>query len=344
MIFSGDIALPYKDAIKIELPESLNHKVWFGNLEGSLLKNTDNLLNKSAVFNNYSAIEDLLNKIPFKVFGIANNHLLDAANIKTTLENLDELGVLSVGAGSNIQDARKSVLVNDENNNMFEVLAFGWNAINCIYATSTKEGVNPYTKNNVISQVEDKLKSIGEKKLVCYFHWNYELEIYPQPVDRELAYKLIDMGVFAIIGCHAHRVQGCEIYKDHPIVYGLGNFLFPQGVFMDGKIKFPDFTTKQLAFEIDSNSNFILHWFEYNKQQQQVVFLHSEDLRHSKLLKETPFKNVEHSQYRKWLKINRYHRRKFLPIFNYSGSEHIVELKVNLILLRDRLIRIIKGL
>lgn len=46
--------------------------------------------------------------------------------------------------------------------------------------------------------------------VICFFHWNYELEKYPQPFDRQLAMDLIDMGVAAVIGCHAHRTQPIE--------------------------------------------------------------------------------------------------------------------------------------
>ena len=63
------------------------------------------------------------------------------------------------------------------------------------------------------------------RRIIAFMHWNTELELYPQPLDRELSHALIDLGVFAVIGCHAHRVQGYEIYKGHPIVYGLGNFI-----------------------------------------------------------------------------------------------------------------------
>lgn len=56
-------------------------------------------------------------------------------------------------------------------------------------------------------------------------HWSYELEAEPQPFERELAQKLIDMGVFCVMGCHPHRVGGIEFHKGSPIVYSLGNWL-----------------------------------------------------------------------------------------------------------------------
>jgi poly-gamma-glutamate synthesis protein (capsule biosynthesis protein) len=39
---------------------------------------------------------------------------------------------------------------------------------------------------------------------------------------------MIDAGADAIIGHHPHVVQGMEIYKQRPIFYSLGNFIFDQ--------------------------------------------------------------------------------------------------------------------
>ena len=54
-------------------------------------------------------------------------------------------------------------------------------------------GVTPYTKGNVLECVKEELQY--NEPVVCFMHWNYELEKYPQPYDRQLAMDLIDMGV-----------------------------------------------------------------------------------------------------------------------------------------------------
>lgn len=43
---------------------------------------------------------------------------------------------------------------------------------------------------------------------------------------EELAHRCIDLGANAIIGHGPHLVRGIEIYKDAPIFYSLGNFVF----------------------------------------------------------------------------------------------------------------------
>ena len=54
--------------------------------------------------------------------------------------------------------------------------------------------------------------------------------------DRSLANSLIDLGVDAVICSHTHRVQGAEIYQGKPIIYGLGNWIFPQHKFWNGNL------------------------------------------------------------------------------------------------------------
>ena len=50
MIFVGDIALPYKESIKLKnLPFSFNSKQWFGNLEGALIDNSKENINGRAL-------------------------------------------------------------------------------------------------------------------------------------------------------------------------------------------------------------------------------------------------------------------------------------------------------
>ena len=93
MIFTGDIAQPLSS---VKLPDNLpNGGVWVGNLEGSLIDANNG--SGKGVYNNLEAIRDLCSRIPFKAFGIANNHLLDSAPVETTLRNAERLGVPTCG-------------------------------------------------------------------------------------------------------------------------------------------------------------------------------------------------------------------------------------------------------
>lgn len=57
-----------------------------------------------------------------------------------------------------------------------------------------------------------------------------EIATYQQP----LAHAIIDAGASAIFGHHPHVVHGVEFYKDAPIFYSLGNFVFSNSIVEPG--------------------------------------------------------------------------------------------------------------
>jgi poly-gamma-glutamate capsule biosynthesis protein CapA/YwtB (metallophosphatase superfamily) len=75
--------------------------------------------------------------------------------------------------------------------------------------------------------IEDVGRARATADIVIVFeHWGNEYAQYPMRYQRLLGRTLIDAGADAVIGAHAHVVQPIEIYKNHLIAYGLGNFVF----------------------------------------------------------------------------------------------------------------------
>lgn len=312
MIFTGDFAQPYTDAYSILIPNELQVRTWLGNLEGSLIDGRGKKENVRGVYNDVEVIEGLCKEVPFVAFNIANNHLLDVAGVKTTLDNAKRLGIPVVGAGQNLQEAQKSIVIADSDGVSYRILAFGWENIQCEPAKGNKHGVNPYTRENVIKCVQQALREM--EPVICFMHWNYELEKYPQPYDRQLAKDLIDMGVSAVIGCHAHRTQPIEFYKGKPIVYGLGNFLFCQGHYFGGKLCFPKLCEEEYAFEI-TKEKYRLHYFKYDQQDNKLVYEKSAEISDDKEFEgKAEFSGFTAKEYEKFFKMNRV-QKKLLPIF-----------------------------
>lgn len=334
MIFCGDIALPFLDGVKVVgIPDVLRKKAWIGNLEGSLCsaQESQGALEKRELFNDLEAIRNLCQELNFCGFGIANNHLSDVASVDTTLSHLRLLDKPCFGAGVDKESAKEPLVAEE-----YVIAAFGWEAINCIPATEQSEGVNAYTKHHVLSQVRTLLNDYPDKKVVCFMHWNYELELYPQPLDRQLAHQLIDIGVEAVIGCHAHRVQSIEMYKGHPVVYGLGNFAFRQHLYMDGKLKFPEFSNDEIAFEIDDSGSCVVHRLRYDSVLHTVTYVSSE------AVQEAPFAGMTDKDYIQFFKRNRI-QKKFLPIFYYDDSCYVSRAKIAYIKWRHRMITALVG-
>jgi hypothetical protein len=73
MIFLGDIAIPYINAIKMEkIPDCFLTKHWIANLEGALVNTSMQLQKQSIVFNDKEAIKSLVKNFPYKGFMLAN--------------------------------------------------------------------------------------------------------------------------------------------------------------------------------------------------------------------------------------------------------------------------------
>lgn len=309
--------MPYKDAIKTKIPKELEEKQWFGNLEGPLLKSSSAELKNPIVFNDYDAIKYLTNTQKF-AFSLANNHIMDVGEINGTIQRLSNLEVGFLGAGNNLEEASKPLHLKMGNEHMI-ILSYGWSPIQCEPAKKKKPGVNPLKKQIVLKEVKMLRKEFPQSHIILYVHWNYELEKYPMPLHRDLAFKSLDAGANAVIGAHPHRVQGVEEYKGKPIIYSLGNWLFKQNCFMNGKVSYPDFSRDQMAFEYDFNNKHKLHFFKYT-MDDQVKYVESVNWnKKSSVSSLSDFPKNSSLDYQKWFKKNR-EKKKMLPIYKYNDS------------------------
>lgn len=340
MIFVGDIALPFYKAIDFEsVPREFLTKHWVGNLEGAIVNEDNNSL--SGTYNHKKAIQQLIDNFQYSAFTLANNHIFDTSTIEITKSFLEESGVLFLGADSSLKEASNELVINYHGNEIV-LINFGWEVIQCQIATNEKEGVNPLRKEHVINTVKSLKRKYPSGKIIPLMHWNYELEDTPQPFERKLAKKLIDLGVHCVIGCHAHRIGGIEFYKDRPIVYSLGNWLFKQNHFFEGNLKFPDFCDEQLAFEIDFlNDEFLFHFFKMDNEKNQLIHEETITDKESEKLKElTPFRGLSDEDYIKWYKRNHYHKNKGLPIYYWNDSPLLTQMKNGWVKLRDKMMKV----
>jgi poly-gamma-glutamate capsule biosynthesis protein CapA/YwtB (metallophosphatase superfamily) len=62
--------------------------------------------------------------------------------------------------------------------------------------------------------------------IVVVFHWGNEKEYKPNATQISMAKTLINAGVDLIVGHHPHVIQHVIKYKDVPVAYSLGNFVF----------------------------------------------------------------------------------------------------------------------
>lgn len=94
-------------------------------------------------------------------------------------------------------------------------------------------GYNEFGDPAIAGTLEKIKKAKGEADfVVVYAHWGAEYETDFWPGSQERGRQFIDAGADVVLGGHPHVVQPIEIYKNKPIFYSLGNFLFDQ-IFSD---------------------------------------------------------------------------------------------------------------
>ncbi len=151
----------------------------------------------------------------FDVVSLANNHTLDMgfANVDFTMKTLDEADLSHFG--HELKETDEYLLIKSIPGINEKVAFIGINTTD-----------HPTDMTALKSTVE-KAKAETDT-VIAFMHWGHEYQRHSHATQQELAHTLIDWGVTAVIGAHPHVVQEVELYKDRPIFYSLGNFIFDQ--------------------------------------------------------------------------------------------------------------------
>lgn len=193
----------------------------FVNLECPLT-NINSPINKSgpALKANKQCIDALT---PFTVVGLANNHILDHGKngLSDTINLCHSHNLATVGAGLNLGEAQKPYIKNVKGLNV-AIIAIAEHEFN--QSENNGAGSAPIDPIDNYEQIESA-KEIADIIIVT-IHGGNEYFPYPRPGLRKLCKHFIDLGVDAVICHHPHVPGSFEYYKDAPIVYSLGNFIF----------------------------------------------------------------------------------------------------------------------
>jgi poly-gamma-glutamate synthesis protein (capsule biosynthesis protein) len=158
---------------------------------------------------------------------LANNHIFDAGEngFIETIDHLNRAGILFVGAGENFEKARMGTTIELKGTtvNFLGYTQYCNNRFISI-AGSNYAGILPLDRQLMI----DDIKRAREKTDFVFpvLHWGIENDWRIHPTATEIAHTLIDNGADGIIGHGSHVPQAIEIYKNKPIIYSTGNFIF----------------------------------------------------------------------------------------------------------------------
>lgn len=165
------------------------------------------------------------------IVALANNHALDYGEeaLLDTCRVLDSAGIFHVGAGENL-DAAKKLEVIEAGGKKFGFLAASRVFPKGYWAAGEEHAgmLTAYDSTVLLEEIK-KAKETCDF-LTVYVHWGIEKSTTPESYQRTLGQQYIDAGTDLVIGSHPHVLQGIEYYKGKPIVYSLGNFIFGSSI------------------------------------------------------------------------------------------------------------------
>jgi len=198
----------------------------FGNLEGPLTDRGTAEQDKTYVFRSPPApVSRALRAAGFTVLSLANNHTLDygAEGLAQTQEALETAGIGYTGAGRNLAEARRPVIIEAAGKRL-AFLAYSVTLPDHFYAGPDKPGTAFAHEAHVRADVR-AARQQADIVLVS-FHWGQEGKTVLRDYQVQLGHAAIDAGAAAVLGHHPHILQGIERYRDGVILYSLGNFTF----------------------------------------------------------------------------------------------------------------------
>lgn len=185
-------------------PWLLQHDFNVANLESPIIKNCPEGKTGTFTFCGDDRFINVLSKYKF-VFNLNNNHIL----------NYGQKGLLQT---QNLLD-KIPHFYNDFITNNINGITFGFLGYDFItYPNLDKE--------DILNKIKKYDSTVDY--LIVSVHWGNEYLPKAEIWRVNLAHDMVDAGADIIHGHHPHVWQGYEIYKDKPIFYSFGNFIFDQ--------------------------------------------------------------------------------------------------------------------
>ena len=209
-----------------------------GNLETALGTGADRAgkVNKKYTFMSPPAAVEVLQEVGFDHVSLANNHVYDFGEhgIVTTLKHLRAAGLPFSGAGEDPQAARTPAVLEangrriavlnylnvEDDNRVIPFANRDWEA------REDRAGVawgHPEEIAQDVAAVRDEVDDV-----VVILHAGLENRTQLNDAQRAMADAAFDAGATAVIGHHAHVLQGYDVREDSGtlVAWGLGNFVF----------------------------------------------------------------------------------------------------------------------
>lgn len=174
---------------------------------------------------------DALADAGFDAMSVATNHIKNCGLTNCgdraffdTLENLRRVGIAPVGAGANLSEAEKP-LVLVVNGVRFGIVSLG-QIEQLAFAGEEHPGIAILTEESLRGAIA-AARQVADV-VIAMPHWGPEDVPIPNWSQRTLAQVAVEAGADLVVGNHTHVVQAVQEIQGVPVFYGLGNFVFDQ--------------------------------------------------------------------------------------------------------------------
>ena len=170
---------------------------------------------------------------------LATNHIYDGkgGGLTQTLQTYQEKGVAFTGIRADKKDTRYKIVKKNGLKIAYVDYTYGTpDSFNALEVDEKDaELINMFREASPadfyvdVKEQVDELKEKGADFIIYALHWGAEYDLEPSDDQKEIAQKLCDLGVDAIIGGHPHVEQPIEILKsadgNHKTfcIYSIGN-------------------------------------------------------------------------------------------------------------------------
>jgi poly-gamma-glutamate synthesis protein (capsule biosynthesis protein) len=180
---------------------------------------------------------DAMANAGFDVMSVATNHIKNCGlstcgdrAFLDTMDNLERVGILPVGAGDNIREAMQPVVI-EKNGIRFGFVSLG-EVESRAFASEDTPGIAPLPGD--FDQAEENLRTaiaaareISDVVIVMP-HWGSDYSDMPNYRQLFFDQVAVDAGADLVVGNHPHVIQGMREIEGIPVFYSLGSFVFDQ--------------------------------------------------------------------------------------------------------------------
>lgn len=158
---------------------------------------------------------------------LANNHSIDQGRdgLLDTYQNIQKAGIMPFGAGRNMQEAIQPVLLSERPRKIWLLASLQLALENYAYLPDSP-CVSQMTIDSLCACIGRLRRADPSSYIIVSLHWGWENHLDVVPRQRYDAHRLIDAGADCLACHHTHTRQPMELYRQKPIFYGLGNFIF----------------------------------------------------------------------------------------------------------------------